>query len=59
MDKLINNHTVKGLQEFLKEDKSLTECMDYEEFESKKAAPNNSDDRIMDAYQAYCTAKNG
>lgn len=44
---------IKGLQEFLKEDVSLTEKISYEEFEEKKAAPGNSDDGISEAYRTY------
>ena len=43
----------KKLQDFLEEDKSLTEKISYEEFLKKKAAPNNTDDSITEVYEKY------
>lgn len=45
----------KGLREFLAEDSSLTNKMTYEEFQNKKAAPDNSDDDIDKVYRTYRT----
>ena len=47
---------IKGLQDFLAEDVSLTDQISYEEFQAKKAAPNNSDNEIAEVYQTYRTA---
>ncbi|MCM1143342.1 MAG: hypothetical protein NC318_07050 [Blautia sp.] len=45
----------KGLFGFLEEDTSLKEKISYEEFQGKKAVPDNSDETIEKAYQDYCT----
>lgn len=50
------DYEVKNLQKFLAEDRSLTEKMTYEQFQSKETAPNNSDDAIDAAYKGYCDA---
>ncbi len=49
------NAIAKGLKQFLDEDTSLTEQMTHEDFENKKAAPNNSDKKLEEVYQTYCT----
>lgn len=56
MNDTMKKYKTKGLQEFLAEDTSLTEQVTYAEFQNKKAAPNNTNDRISEAYKAYCTA---
>lgn len=45
----------KGLRSFLEDDASLTEKMTNEDFQNKKAVPNNSDYEIEEVYQTYCT----
>ena len=53
MNNMMKNNKTKGLQDFLTEDASLTEKVTYEEFQNRKAAPNNTDDMIAEAYKAY------
>ena len=48
----------KGIMDFIAEDGSLSTKITYEEFKNKKAAPNNSDDGIKEAFEAYCTILN-
>ena len=45
---------VKEGQGFLAEDKSLMEKVTVFEFQTKKAAPGNTDKHINDAFEAYC-----
>ncbi|MDE6664442.1 MAG: hypothetical protein K2K46_14045 [Lachnospiraceae bacterium] len=45
----------KGLYDFLAEDAGLTDKITVEEFQNKKAVPNNSDDEIDKVYKTYCT----
>lgn len=56
MNDTMEKNKTKGLQEFLAEDSSLMERMTYAEFQSKKAAPDNTDDPLPDVYKAYCDA---
>ena len=44
--------------DFIAEDGSLTTKITYEEFKNKEAAPDNSDDEIREAFEAYCTILN-
>ena len=46
----------KTLEDFLSDDISLREEISYQDFLEKKSAPNNSDVRIRDAYDGYCSA---
>lgn len=48
----------KGIMDFIAEDGSLTTKITYEEFKNKEAAPDNSDDEIKEAFEAYCTILN-
>lgn len=43
----------KGLEDFLKEDPSLTKEITYEEFESNQKVVNIEDDGIEESYDAY------
>lgn len=45
----------KGLRGFLEDDASLIEKMTTDEFQEKKAIPNNSDYEVEKVYQTYCT----
>lgn len=47
----------KNLQDFLDDDKSLTEKITYEEFQ-KRNIQENSDDNVDDVYKAYRNAIN-
>lgn len=45
---------IKGLQDFLAEDRSLAEEMSYADYQDKKSAPDNSDRGIKEVYETYC-----
>lgn len=49
----------KGLKEILAENPSLTRKITYEEYESGKANPQNSDESIEVAYANYKKVKYG
>ena len=51
----MNKVKTKGIMDFIKEDKSLSKKITYEEYENKKAVPKNSDIPIEKAYEAYLT----
>ncbi|MCM1046954.1 MAG: hypothetical protein NC433_00820 [Clostridiales bacterium] len=43
----------KSYLDFIAEDKSLTKKMTLEEYENNEFAPENSDETIEEAYDAY------
>lgn len=49
----------KGLKEILEENPSLTRKITYEDFETGKATPQNSDDPFEEAYKNFKRIKYG
>ena len=43
----------KGFRDFLADDSSLKVMVDLDEFENKKIAPGNSDDKVSEVYSNY------
>lgn len=43
----------KSLQEFLEDDPGLKEKITYDEYAEKRLSPENTDDKLEDAYAGY------
>lgn len=47
---------VKGIMDYINEDRNLQEKVTYEEFEGGGTSPKNNDYTVEEAYDAYCAA---